>query len=83
MVAYLHKAGAYQPDFVCFTEVARELGTPGDSEAWKGKPIPGPTTDALGGVARKYHTHVIVGMQQRDGVGTFNAAVLIGRDWYE
>ncbi len=80
MVAYLHKAGPYQPDFVCFTEVARELGTPRDSEAWKGEPIPGPTTDALGGVARKYRTHVIVGMQQCDGVRTFNAAVLIGRE---
>lgn len=80
MVAYLETAGAYQPDFVCFTEVARELGTPRDSEAWKGEPIPGPTTDAIGSVAQKYGTHVIVGMQERAGDRTFNAAVLIGRD---
>ena len=80
MVSYLEKAGAYRPDFVCFTEVARELGTPRDSEAWKGEPIPGPTTEALGAVARKHRTHVIVGMQERAGVRTFNAAVLIGRD---
>ena len=58
MVEYLEKAGAYRPDFVCFTEVARELGTPMDSEAWQGEPIPGPTTEALGCVARKYATHV-------------------------
>jgi hypothetical protein len=80
MVAHLEKAGAYQPDFVCFTEVARELGTPQSSEAWKGEPIPGPTTDAVGEVAQKYGTHVIIGMQERAGVQTFNAAVLIGRD---
>jgi hypothetical protein len=80
MVSYLEKAGAYRPDFVCFTEVARELGTPRNSEVWKGEPIPGPTTEALGAVARKHRTHVIVGMQERAGVQTFNAAVLIGRD---
>jgi len=80
MVEYLEKAGAYRPDFVCFTEVARELGTPRDSEAWAGEPIPGTTTEALGSVARKYGTHVIVGMQERSGNQTFNAAVLIGRD---
>ena len=78
MVWYLEKAGAYRPDFVCFTEVARELGTPTNSEPWKGEPIPGPTTEALGAVARKHGTHVIVGMQER--AGDFNAAVLIGRD---
>ncbi len=80
MVAYLEKAGVYRPDFVCFTEVARELGTPRNSDAWKGEPIPGPTTEALGAVARKYGTHVIVGMQELAGTQTFNAAVLIGRD---
>ncbi|HIE28089.1 TPA: hypothetical protein EYP66_12455 [Candidatus Poribacteria bacterium] len=58
MVDCLEKAGAYRPDFVCFTEVALELGTPKDSESWQGEPIPGPTTEALGSVARKYHTHV-------------------------
>lgn len=80
MVMYLEQAGAYQPDFVCFTEVARELGTAQDSEAWKGEPVPGPTTEALGAVAKKHNMHVIVGMQERAGDQTFNAAVLIGRD---
>ena len=80
MVEYVEKAGAYRPDFVCFTEVARELGVPKEDEAWKGEPIPGPTTDAVGAVARKHKTHVIVGMQERAGDRTLNAAVLIGRD---
>jgi len=80
MVMYLEQAGKYQPDFVCFTEVARELGVPRNHQAWKGELIPGPTTEALGATARKYQTHVIVGMQERAGNRTFNAAVLIGRD---
>ena len=33
MVEYVEKAGAYRPDFVCFTEVARELGVPKGDEA--------------------------------------------------
>ena len=80
MVMYLEQAGKYQPDFVCFTEVARELGVPRNHQAWKGELIPSPTTEALGATARKYQTHVIVGMQERAGNRTFNAAVLIGRD---
>ncbi len=80
MVAHLKRAGSYRPDFVCFTEVARELGEPKEAEAWRGEPIPGPTTDAIGAVARKYATHVIIGMQERVGDRTFNAAVLVGRD---
>ncbi|MDA0746187.1 MAG: carbon-nitrogen hydrolase family protein [bacterium] len=80
MVAHLERAGAYRPDFVCFTEVARELGEPKDGEAWRGEPIPGPTTEAVGAAARKIGAHVIVGMQERIDERTFNAAVLIGRD---
>jgi len=80
MVMFLEKAGAYRPDFVCFTEVARELGIPEGDEARKGEPIPGPTTEALGAMARKHRTHVIVGMKERSGDRTFNASVLIGRD---
>ena len=60
--------------------MARELGEPKEGEAWQGEPIPGPTTEAIGAVARKYGTHVIVGMQERAGKQTFNAAVLISRD---
>ena len=42
--------------------------------------MPGPTTDALGAVAKKHGTHVIVGMHELSGGKTYNAAVLIGRD---
>ncbi len=80
MVVDLERAGAYKPDFVCFTEVARELGVPKGDPSRKGEPIPGPTTDALGAVAKKHGTHVIVGMHELAGEKTYNASVLIGRD---
>ena len=80
MVNHLKNTASFRPDFVCFTEVARELGCPKDSNAWQGEPIPGPTTQAIGKVAAEIGTHVIVGMQERLDDQTFNAAVLIGRD---
>jgi hypothetical protein len=80
MVELLERTEAYKPDFVCFTEVARELGVPNDDPAWEGEPIPGQTTIAVGAAAKRVGTHVIVGMQERIEDETFNAAVLIGRD---
>lgn len=80
MVELLERTEAYEPDFVCFTEVARELGVPNDDPAWDGEPIPGETTIAVGAAAKRVGTHVIVGMQERIEDETFNAAVLIGRD---
>ena len=80
MVSHLEQAAPYKPDFVCFTEVARELGCDQKSDAWKGEPIPGPTTQAIGKAAAKANTHVIIGMQELIDDQTFNAAVLLGRD---
>ena len=80
MVAHLERAAEYEPDFVCFTEVARELGTGQDDPAWLGEPVPGETTEAVGEAAKKIGTHVIVGMHERLDGETYNAAVLIGRD---
>lgn len=48
MIVHLEQTADYKPDFVCFTEVARELGVPGEDEAWDGEPIPGETTTAVG-----------------------------------
>jgi predicted amidohydrolase len=80
MVSLLRQTAGYNPDFVCFTEVARELGVAEHDPAWHGEPVPGETTMAIGAAASEVGTHVIVGMQERIGAETYNAAVLIGRD---
>jgi hypothetical protein len=80
MEKHLQTVADYRPDFVCFTEVARELGIPDGDSAWAGEPIPGPTTERLGAAAREVGTHVVVGMQHKLEKETRNAAVLIGRD---
>jgi hypothetical protein len=80
MIEQLRQTADYRPDFVCFTEVARELGTPSDDPAWLGEAVPGETTEAVGEVAKEVGTHVIVGMHEQLDGDVYNAAVLIGRD---
>ncbi len=79
MVDYVDTAAAARPDFVVFTEIARELGTPNAVES-DGEPIPGPATEALGEAARRAGSHVVFGMIEKDGDHKHNASVLIGRD---
>ncbi|MEE2657756.1 MAG: carbon-nitrogen hydrolase family protein [Candidatus Latescibacterota bacterium] len=80
MVERLQQASGYKPDFVCFTEVVRELGVADDDEAWRGESIPGETTEQIGEWARQIGSYVIVGMQENVDGQPFNTAVLIGRD---
>ena len=79
MASYLETAAQCQPDFVVFTEIARELGTTDWGEN-PGEPIPGPTTEAIGQAAKKANTHVVFGMIERDDDHKHNASVLLGRD---
>lgn len=80
MVEHVKRAGDYAPDFVCFTEVARELGTANDDPAWLGEAVPGETTEAVGAAAKEIGSHVVVGMVEQVDGEAYNAAVLIGRD---
>jgi predicted amidohydrolase len=43
------------------------------------EPVPGPTTQALGELAKRHNTYVAAGLYERDGVAVYNTAVLIGR----
>ena len=44
------------------------------------EPIPGPTTDYFGELARKHELHIVVSLFERSGRGVYNAAVLLGPD---
>jgi predicted amidohydrolase len=44
------------------------------------EPVPGPTTHALGELARAKHAWVVAGLYERAGTAVYNTAVLIGRD---
>jgi predicted amidohydrolase len=44
------------------------------------EPIPGPTTDYFGKLAKRHHLHVVVSLYERDGPVVYNACVLLGPD---
>lgn len=81
MVVHRERTAYYKPDFLCFTEVAKDLGEPNGSDAWQGELISGKTTEAIGELARQVGTHVIVGKQEPLAPDeTSNAVVLLGRE---
>jgi predicted amidohydrolase len=44
------------------------------------EPIPGPSTDYFGQLARKYNLYLVPGLLERDGHLVYNVAVLVGPD---
>lgn len=44
------------------------------------EPVPGPTTDYFGDLAKKHATHVVLGVYEREKHLVFNTAVLLGPD---
>jgi predicted amidohydrolase len=79
-VEWLERAALDQPDIVCLPETFTGLGRSGEEWLRSAEPVPGPTTEALGAVARRHRMHVICPILERRGDRVFNAAVLIGRD---
>jgi len=70
-VEHLHTAGERGVDIACLPE--EFAGT-------KAEPIPGPTTDAVAELARKYRMYVICPIrEQAEGGRQYNTAVLIDR----
>jgi predicted amidohydrolase len=45
------------------------------------EPIPGPSTEALGQLARDLNSYVVAGLMEREGASAYNTAVLIDRQW--
>jgi predicted amidohydrolase len=79
-VAWLERAALDQPDIVCLPETFTGLGRGGAAWFESAEPVPGPTTEAVGEVARRHRMHVICPILERRGDRVFNAAVVIGRD---
>jgi predicted amidohydrolase len=70
------QAGEGKADIVCLGELAEIL--PPDPEARH--PIPGPETDVLAELARRYHMMIVVSLREWVGSVRYNTAALIGRD---
>jgi len=74
-IAEAGKAGA---DVICLGEEITVVATDKNSID-VAETIPGPTSQVLGQVARKYHMYVIAGIIEREGNLIFNTALVIDR----
>jgi len=65
-------------DLVCLPEGITVIGT-GQTYAQVAEPLPGPTTQTLGQLARKCRTNIVAGLYERAGHIVYNTSVLIDR----
>ena len=65
-------------DVILLPEGITVVGT-GKSFPDIAEPIPGPTTELLGEVARRKNSYLVAGMYEREGPAIYNSAVLIDR----
>jgi predicted amidohydrolase len=79
MLAHAERALAHRPDLICLPEAFTSTGVPGDAAA-SAEPLPGPTTDAFGKLARAGRCYVLCPIHTAHGKRIHNSAVIIGRD---
>lgn len=70
---------AGKADLILFPEGITVVGST-KSYAEVAEPVPGPTTAALAGLARKHSAWVAAGLYERDGAAIYNTAVLLDRE---
>src|SRR6266496_739786 len=72
-------AADQKADIVCLPEEITLVGT-NQNYISASEPVPGPTTNFLGGIARKYNLYIVAGILERNGDTVFNTAILIDRN---
>ena len=72
------KAAAQKADIVCLPEDITLAGTDLNYIS-ASEPVPGPTTQFLGNIARKYNLYIVAGILERKGDVVYNTSVLISR----
>jgi predicted amidohydrolase len=75
----LADAARQRADLVVLPETITCTGN-GLSYVDAAEPIPGPSTEYFGGLAKKHALHLVVGLVERDAPLIYNTAVLIGPD---
>ncbi len=76
---YIHMAADNHADIVCLPEGITLVGT-GKSYVEVSEPIPGPSTEFLGSIARQKNIYIVAGLLEREGPVVYNTAVLIDRE---
>jgi len=76
--AAILKSREQQPDIICLPEGMTVVGT-GKSYVEVSEPVPGPTTERLGVLARELKSYIVAGLYEREAPAVYNTAVLIDR----
>ena len=76
---YIAEAARQRSDLVVLGETVPSIGVnvPPHEIA---EPVPGPTSEYLGQLARKHHLHIVLSLYERDRHLVYNTAVLLGPD---
>jgi len=76
---FIEEAANQKADLLVLPETLTCTGN-GLSYVQAAEPIPGPSTEYFGELARKHRLHLVAGLVERDGRLVYNVAVLIGPD---
>ena len=76
---YIEEAGNQKVDIVCLPEGITLVGR-NTSYLDASEPVPGPTTQFLGSLSKKYQMYIVAGILEKDGPILYNTAVLLGRN---
>ena len=76
---YIDEAGKAGAQILCLPEGVTVVGT-GKSYLEIAEPVPGPTTQFLGELAKKHQMYIAAGIYEIDGETTYNTAVFIGKN---
>jgi predicted amidohydrolase len=75
----VEEAAKQKADFIVLSETLTHTGT-GRTYVECAEPIPGPSTEYFGQLAKKHNCYIVPGLIERDGHLIYNVAVLIGPD---
>ncbi|HLN02368.1 MAG TPA: carbon-nitrogen hydrolase family protein [Bryobacteraceae bacterium] len=78
-VELVDRAVPEKTDIILLPEGMTVAGT-GKDDADVSEPVPGPTTEKLGELARRKHAYIIGGIYEREAPAVYNTAVLIDRE---
>lgn len=78
-VELVDRAVPEKTDIILLPEGMTVAGT-GKGDADVSEPVPGPTTEKLGELARRKHAYIIGGIYEREAPAVYNTAVLIDRE---
>ena len=74
----LERAVPEKTDVILLPEGMTVAGT-GKTDVDVAEPLPGPTTERLGELARRKHAYIVAGIYEREAPAVYNTAVLIDR----